>query len=77
MPLAKDLTDGKFEHWNPNDSFSKLLLDEVAAVDVFSDVLSDFMIHFAQKHGIIDPIRDEQNLESGRMIARFIHRAFK
>jgi len=76
--LAETLTQGKFEHWNPKDSFSKLFLDEVAgAVDAFCDVLGDCMTHAIRESGVTADATGEQQLQAGRMLGQLIHGAFK
>lgn len=75
--LASKLTQGKFEHWNPNDSFRKIFLDEVAGViDSLSDVIGDFLSHVANQHGFNDPMDNEAILRFGRMFGGVIHGAF-
>lgn len=55
------MTDGKFAHANPGDSFRKLFLDEVASsVDGLSDIIGDFLVQIANESGFNETVSEDQ-----------------
>ena len=78
LNLASILTDGKFQHQSPSDTFESLFLDEVTGImDGLNDVLSNFMLYQARQNGVTEQVPAEDRQEVGRMLGNLIRGAFQ